>query len=95
MTSSLMMHHMIIRCYYHTNISQIFKKVHLKTFELNLSGQNKIDWLFLNIMQGGVTLKNENKVGKIHFFHPNSVISLPSTIPQHRKRVNTELESIT
>ena len=47
-----------------------FKKVHQKTFEFNLSGQNKIDWLFLNIMQGIVTLKNENKVGKIHFFHP-------------------------
>ena len=56
-----------------------FLKVHLKTIEFDLSGQNIIDYLFLNIMQGIVTLKNENKVGKIHFFHPKGN-SLPTEI---------------
>ena len=46
---------------------------------MDIPGQNKIDWLFLSIMKGFVTLKNENKVGKIHFFHPKGN-SLPSTI---------------
>ena len=56
-----------------------FLKVHLKTIEFDLSGQNKIDCLFLIIMQGIVTLKNVNKVGKIHFFHPKGN-SLPTEI---------------
>ena len=42
-------------------------------------GQNKIDWLFLSIMESFVRLKNENKVGKIHFFHPKGN-NLPTTI---------------